>query len=645
MSVVSTKEDPSLRIQRILERGILPAQCRPNDLDREGLAEPVDFQTHNTVIKNYPRTILIHGPSGSGKISSIRKACRNLQDVCCGSSDDLEPLYNMKFVSPMDLLSGNTDWLNKPMMRTEKRYAASARMPRNEPLRTRRNIFIIRSVDTLFPNSSFGWCPADPDPDFSTTCYVGSPQCSLAAFVCALREVNDWYSSAEPSSFERAEPPFVFCTARKESDIHPWISQAVRCVSQYSVPTMLERMTLIQSIAEQSSLATRLSNQAETIEETSDSSATAVEFRSITTKAPSEDSAVHELASKMGGYSTGEVNFVTKLIFEEATSCDNFNSVGSMRDLCNQLSPSLLIGPKHENGDVPKLEKVLWSDVVGQSKAKNALRHLFSTEKLDRSSPSAVISSSKNILLYGPPGTGKSMLAQAAAYEVGASFYFVTVTSILTAAVGESEQKLHEIFCKARGTSPSIIFFDEIEALFPSQERTEEGSTHPLVSLLCLEMDQLHFEQKNVRILAATNTPTRVHASILRSNRIDKHIFVGLPTHGEVEGYLRTVEFPAHENLVTHLLCELSLRHKERSCHDMFPLWNVSLGCTISDVKSLCKVMRLKACERLVSENSSSMSNEVTPNERDVSYTVSIMPHSCSPKELQESMDWDSKGQ
>ena len=81
--------------------------------------------------------------------------------------------------------------------------------------------------------------------------------------------------------------------------------------------------------------------------------------------------------------------------------------------------------------------------------------------------------------------------------------------------VGESERAVREIFRKARAASPSIIFFDEIDALSATREGHNGGGVNVLTSLLN-EMDGIE-ALKNVVVLAATNRPeiiVRTHIAL-----------------------------------------------------------------------------------------------------------------------------------
>jgi len=71
----------------------------------------------------------------------------------------------------------------------------------------------------------------------------------------------------------------------------------------------------------------------------------------------------------------------------------------------------------------------------------------------------------QGILLYGPPGCSKTMIAKALATESGLNFIAVKGPELFSKYVGDTEKAIREIFRKARLSSPSIVFFDEIDAM------------------------------------------------------------------------------------------------------------------------------------------------------------------------------------
>lgn len=133
------------------------------------------------------------------------------------------------------------------------------------------------------------------------------------------------------------------------------------------------------------------------------------------------------------------------------------------------------------------------------------------------------------LLLYGPPGCGKTHLARAAAGECGASFLPVEIPQVLDMWLGESEKRLHALFEQARDEAPTILFFDEIEALAAARHQIRHGPGRRLVNQLLAEMDGVQSDNASVLILGATNAPWDVDPALRRPGRFDRVIFVPPP--------------------------------------------------------------------------------------------------------------------
>ncbi len=139
------------------------------------------------------------------------------------------------------------------------------------------------------------------------------------------------------------------------------------------------------------------------------------------------------------------------------------------------------------------------------------------------------VSPPKGILLYGAPGTGKTLLAQAVATESEANFISVKGPELLSKWVGESEKAVREVFKKARQTAPTIIFFDELDALAPKRSASEDNKvSERVVNQLLTEMDGLEGLQ-DIVIIGATNRPDMVDTALLRPGRFDRIILTPVP--------------------------------------------------------------------------------------------------------------------
>ncbi|NXK38333.1 SPAT5 protein, partial [Piprites chloris] len=178
--------------------------------------------------------------------------------------------------------------------------------------------------------------------------------------------------------------------------------------------------------------------------------------------------------------------------------------------------------------DVPK---VSWSDIGGLEDVKLKLKQAVEWPlKHPESFIRMGIQPPKGVLLYGPPGCSKTMIAKALAHESGLNFLAVKGPELMNKYVGESERAVREIFRKARAVSPSVLFFDEIDALAVERGNSSGAGNvaDRVLAQLLTEMDGIE-QLKDVTILAATNRPDMIDKALLRPGRIDRIIYVPLP--------------------------------------------------------------------------------------------------------------------
>ena len=175
---------------------------------------------------------------------------------------------------------------------------------------------------------------------------------------------------------------------------------------------------------------------------------------------------------------------------------------------------------------------VHWDEVGGLEAVKQSLKEavewpLKTPERFTRLG----IQPPKGILLHGPPGCGKTLLARAVATESEANFIAIRGPEIFSKWVGESEKAIRETFRKARMAAPSIIFFDEFDALVPARGGGGDNRvTERVISQLLTEIDGL-MSLQNIVVIAATNRPDMIDLAILRPGRFDRRVYVPPPDY------------------------------------------------------------------------------------------------------------------
>ncbi|AGB01306.1 AAA family ATPase, CDC48 subfamily [Methanoregula formicica SMSP] len=188
------------------------------------------------------------------------------------------------------------------------------------------------------------------------------------------------------------------------------------------------------------------------------------------------------------------------------------------------------VGPSAMREVMLEVSHVGWQNVGGLDSAKTEVREAIELPLTDHQKFEDLgIEPPRGILLYGPPGTGKTLIAKAVASESGANFIPVRGPQLLSKWVGESERAVREVFKKARQVSPSIIFFDEIDALAPARGTSSDSHVSDnVLNQILTEMDGME-ELKDVVVMGATNRPDIVDPALLRAGRFDRLVYIGEP--------------------------------------------------------------------------------------------------------------------
>lgn len=191
----------------------------------------------------------------------------------------------------------------------------------------------------------------------------------------------------------------------------------------------------------------------------------------------------------------------------------------------------LVFGDRKQNGE-------RFSDIGGLTEAKETIREVIEYPlRYPEISAKFGKKAGGGVLFFGPPGCGKTLLARAAANECGLFFLNVNLSSVLDKWVGNTEKAVSMVFKMARKRAPSILFFDELDALGAARERLHSGWEKKVISQLLVEMDGLESQNEQVMILGATNAPWEVDLALRRAGRFGRFVFVpppDLPAREEV---------------------------------------------------------------------------------------------------------------
>ena len=237
---------------------------------------------------------------------------------------------------------------------------------------------------------------------------------------------------------------------------------------------------------------------------------------------------IENLADKSHGFVPGD--FV-KLFKEAYLQAELFTKSESEKTINKEIIDNCLgdIKPINLKDIIIDIPKVKWEEIGGNKEIINKIRQsiewpLKNPEAFKRLG----IIPPNGTLLYGPPGCSKTLIAKALATESGLNFFAVKGPELFSKYVGDTEKAVRDVFKKARMSSPSIIFFDEIDAMASARNNESSGVEDKVLCQLLNEMDGIEGRGK-VILFGATNRPDILDKALIRPGRFDRLIYIPPP--------------------------------------------------------------------------------------------------------------------
>jgi SpoVK/Ycf46/Vps4 family AAA+-type ATPase len=227
--------------------------------------------------------------------------------------------------------------------------------------------------------------------------------------------------------------------------------------------------------------------------------------------------------------------------------------------------------------------------------------------------------------MFGPPGCGKTYLCKAVASEVDSTFFSVSAANLISKWLGESEKLVKELYERAVEEAPSIIFFDEVDALAGARGGGSENEAMRRVKTQLLQaIEGFGTGEELLVTVGATNTPWDIDAAMRR--RFERRVYVTLPTKGA-----REKMFEIHTRGVTL-----------DSNVNFFELSDYTAGYTAADIALLCREALMHPIRELDAEGALE-NKEIQPRDPNINDFLTSMESikpSVSPKELTRYDEW-----
>ena len=170
------------------------------------------------------------------------------------------------------------------------------------------------------------------------------------------------------------------------------------------------------------------------------------------------------------------------------------------------------------------MDKIMLKDIAGYEDEKKELSEIIDTFHRYETYKTMGAYMPKGLILSGVPGVGKTLFARVLANEINAPFYHVDGADISSHG---GVKRLKSIFRKARRTTPSVVFIDEINMFVGDDDYITDRTQRNLSALLKL-IDGMS-SNDGVLFVGATSNKSGLDSALMRSGRMDKHICLGVP--------------------------------------------------------------------------------------------------------------------
>jgi len=214
-------------------------------------------------------------------------------------------------------------------------------------------------------------------------------------------------------------------------------------------------------------------------------------------------------------------------------------------DLCltsvlrtSKIDPKFIYDSKmasvKKNGILEILKpKISFNDIAGLDNIKDIISRTAKLWNNRDKAKSFGITPIRRILMVGVPGTGKSAICQATANELGLDLARTGISQVMNSFIGQSEANMRTVFKQIKAMSPLCVWIDEFGRDLSggsSSSHVDGGTTDRVHGEFLTGLQELPEE---TFLMCAANQLDALRPEMLRADRFDKIMFVGLPSHEE----------------------------------------------------------------------------------------------------------------
>ena len=230
------------------------------------------------------------------------------------------------------------------------------------------------------------------------------------------------------------------------------------------------------------------------------------------------------------------ISIELKTVIQKALSKDPNDRYSSLSELSRFLNKERIVEGSQDNSNTSqdKSEPLVkrgngFADIAGMDDLKNTLKSkIIDVIKRPEHFKKYGVTIPNGMLLYGPPGCGKTFISEKFCEEAGFNFFLVKTSDVTSTYKSGGEQKIGQLFKDAAANAPTVICFDEVDGIMPKRQG---GEFHQYKNSEVNEyLTQINkCSERGIFVIATTNKPDMIDTAILRTGRLEVHVYVPPP--------------------------------------------------------------------------------------------------------------------
>ena len=230
------------------------------------------------------------------------------------------------------------------------------------------------------------------------------------------------------------------------------------------------------------------------------------------------------------------ISIELKTVIQKALSKDPNDRYSSLSELSRFLNKERIVEGSQDNSNTSqdKSEPLVkrgngFADIAGMDDLKNTLKSkIIDVIKRPEHFKKYGVTIPNGMLLYGPPGCGKTFISEKFCEEAGFNFFLVKASDVTSIYKSGGEQKIGELFKDAAANAPTVICFDEVDGIMPKRQ-SGESSQHKNSEVNEYLTQINKCSERGIFVIATTNKPDMIDTAILRTGRLEVHVYVPPP--------------------------------------------------------------------------------------------------------------------